>query len=312
MCSIHCDENFELSLTYKLKWWYLINSFLFLPILSFSFLLIPFLPIHSYSFRFLSIPTLCISSYVFLPNTFRNLLIPTETFLFLPKPPYFFQFCPFPSYVFLLLPNHISCKEVLATKYLAWVSVIVDMAGVIWLCPKGPRQRDEECGDWCPHGAGSWFLVPRWCWRPLTTASVRDSGCERTESPVPHCRPRAVRYKTNVALGQGSAGGLWTWREGHSTGHTSHITPRFLITGAVSAVSAALWPSDLFWKFHNFLQHPSFCVTSYHERKEGQIALYCQILPIAVTKLSEERTRVVPSYFVLYCWDNWFKIWECI
>ena len=132
MCSIHCDENFELSLTYKLKWWYLINSFLFLPILSFSSLLIPFLPIHSYSFRFLPIPTLCISSYVFLPNTFRNLLIPTKTFLFLLKPPYFFQFCPFPSYVFLLLPNHISCKEVLATKYLAWVSVIVNMAGVIW------------------------------------------------------------------------------------------------------------------------------------------------------------------------------------
>ena len=132
MCCIHCDENFELSLTYKLKWWYLINSFLFLPILSFSFLLIHFLPIHSYSFRFLPIPTLCISSYVFLPNTFRNLLIPTKTFLFLLKPPYFFQFCPFPSYVFLLLPNHISCKEVLATKYLAWVSVIVNMAGVIW------------------------------------------------------------------------------------------------------------------------------------------------------------------------------------
>ena len=163
----------------------------------------------------------------------------------------------------------------------------------------------------------SWFLVPGssslvlettdHCQCPgqrvwadwVTGAALPTPGCEIQNKRGP--RSRFCRWS-----------GLWTWREGHSTGHTSHITPRFLITGAVSAVSAALWPSDLFWKFHNFLQHPSFCVTSYHERKEGQIALYCQILPIAVTKLSEERARVVPSYFVLYCWDNWFKIWECI
>ena len=88
----------------------------------------------------------------------------------------------------------------------------------------GREMRSAETGVHMELVPGSWFLVPpRWCWRPLTTASVRDSGCERTESPAPHCRPRAVRYKTNVALGQGSAGGLWTWREGGSL-HGSHFT----------------------------------------------------------------------------------------
>ena len=85
----------------------------------------------------------------------------------------------------------------------------------------GSEMRSAETGVHMELVPGSY-----WCWRPLSlsSASVRDSGYERTESPVPHCRHWAVRYKTNVALGQGSAGGLWTWR----------VTPRVALHTEIS------------------------------------------------------------------------------
>ena len=151
----------------------------------------------------------------------------------------------------------------------------------------GREMRSAETGVHMELVPGSWFLVPpRWCWRPLTTASVRDSGCERTESPVPHCRPRAVRYKTNVALGQGSAGGLWTWRV------TPRLTLHTEISNHWSCVCGVGWTLTvrlvlevsqcfttsiiLFFNWNCFLISHHFVL--HHIMKQRRDKLHCTIL----------------------------------